>query len=100
MSMQALSQGTAQLPNVEIAHPARACGTSTAEAIQSGLYYGALGAVKELISAYTQEVFDGRKPMVIGTGGFSHLFQDEGIFNVVIPSLIFDGLYCALKMNK
>lgn len=100
MSMQALSQGTAQLPNVEIAHPARACGASTAEAIQSGLYYGALGGIKELISAYTREVFDGRKPMVIGTGGFSHLFQEEGIFNVVIPSLIFDGLHCALQMNK
>ena len=38
--------------------------------------------------------------MVIGTGGFSHLFQDEDIFNVIIPSLIFDGLYQALKMNK
>lgn len=100
MSMQALAQGTAQLPNVEIGVPERACGTNTAEAIQSGLYYGALGAVKELISAYTREVFGGRKPMVIGTGGFSHLFQDEGIFNVVIPSLIFDGLYCALRMNK
>ncbi|MBR6565405.1 MAG: type III pantothenate kinase [Spirochaetaceae bacterium] len=100
MSMQALSQGTAQLPNVEIALPARACGTSTAEAIQSGLYYGALGGIKELIAAYTREVFGGRKPMVIGTGGFSHLFQDEDIFNVIIPSLIFDGLYQALKMNK
>lgn len=100
MSMQALAQGTAQLPNVEIEVPERACGTNTAEAIQSGLYYGALGAVKELISAYTREVFGGRKPMVIGTGGFSHLFQDEGIFNVVIPSLIFDGLHCALRMNR
>ena len=100
MSMQALAHGTAQLPNVEIGVPQRACGTNTAEAIQSGLYYGALGAIKELIAAYTKEVFNGRKPMVLGTGGFSHLFNGEGIFNEVIPSLIFDGLLCTLKMNR
>ena len=62
--------------------------------------YGALGGIKELISAYTREIFSGRKPMVLGTGGFSHLFNGEGIFNEVIPSLVFDGLLCTLKMNR
>jgi type III pantothenate kinase len=100
MSMHALSSGTAQLPSVEIVIPEKPCGSSTAGAIQSGLYYGTIGAVRELISVFTHDVFAGRKPFVIGTGGLSHLFENSGLFGSVVPCLVLDGLRRALELNR
>jgi type III pantothenate kinase len=37
--------------------------------------------------------------MVIGTGGFAHLFEDEGLFDEIVPDLILMGLYLALDLN-
>jgi type III pantothenate kinase len=100
MSMHALASGTAQLPVVEIVVPEKPCGTTTAGAIQSGLYYGTIGALKELIRVFTENVFGGRKPFVIGTGGLSHLFENAGMFDRIVPSLVLDGLRKALDLNK
>jgi type III pantothenate kinase len=44
LSMQALEEHTAKLPKVEIVQPAKVCGQTTEESIQSGLYYSNLGA--------------------------------------------------------
>ncbi|WP_296330066.1 type III pantothenate kinase [uncultured Treponema sp.] len=100
MMMHALSSGTAQLPSVEIVEPEKACGSSTVTAIQSGLYWGTLGSIRELISRFTKEVFKGEKPVVIATGGFSNLFKDSGIFDRVESQLVLDGLRIALELNK
>jgi type III pantothenate kinase len=37
--------------------------------------------------------------MVIGTGGFSHLFDQEELFDAVVPDLILVGLREALRLN-
>ena len=100
MMMHALSSGTAQLPSVEIVEPEKACGTSTVTAIQSGLYYGTLGSIRELISRFTSEVFKGEKPTVIATGGFSNLFREAKIFDRIESQLVLDGLKIALELNK
>jgi type III pantothenate kinase len=99
ISMEALESRTAKLPRVEIVKPESACGRSTIESIQSGLYYSHLGAMRELIHLYQHEVFSGKKPFVIGTGGFSRLFQGTGIFDLEIPDLVLHGLLIALRMN-
>ena len=80
--------------------PEKACGSSTVTAIQSGLYWGTLGSIRELISRFTKEVFKGEKPVVIATGGFSNLFKDSGIFDRVESQLVLDGLRIALELNK
>ena len=99
ISMEALESRTAKLPTVEIVKPEYACGRSTIESIQSGLYYSHVGAMRELIQRYQNEVFQGKKPFVIGTGGFSRLFQGMGIFDIEIPDLVLHGLLLALKLN-
>jgi hypothetical protein len=38
--------------------------------------------------------------MVLGTGGFSKLFEDAGIFDKVIPDLVLIGINLAVKMNS
>lgn len=99
ISMEALESRTAKLPSVEIVKPDFACGRSTTESIQSGLYYSHLGAMREFINLYQKEIFQGKKPFVIGTGGFSRLFQGTGIFDIEIPDLVLYGLFVALRMN-
>lgn len=100
ISMEALESRTAKLPTVEILKPEVACGRSTIESIQSGLYYSHLGAMKELIRRYQAELFQGKKPFVIGTGGFSRLFQGMEIFDTEVPDLVLYGLFIALRLNE
>ena len=100
MMMHALAGGTAQLPSVEIVQPEKACGASTVQAIQSGLYYGTLGSIRELIARYTTEAFHGEKPAVIATGGFAYLFEQTGLFDSIQPQLVLVGLRIALALNN
>lgn len=99
LCMEALESKTAKLPAVEILAAKEALGRSTVESIQSGLYFGHLGTMREISKRMTDECFEGEKPFVIGTGGFSSLFEKEKIFDVVQPDLVLQGLLLALKMN-
>ena len=49
LSMDALSSNTAKLPSVDIVRVSDVIGRSTVESIQSGVYFGALGSVRELV---------------------------------------------------
>lgn len=99
LSMEALEAKTAKLPSVEIVSRTEALGLSTVESLQSGLYYGHLGAMREIISKISQECFKGEKPFVIGTGGFSSLFEKEKIFDLIAPDLVLKGNLIALEKN-
>lgn len=99
ISMEALSANTAKLPAVEIKTPQETLGKTTVSNIQSGIYYSQLGASKIIIENFTREIFNNEKPVIIGTGGFAHLFKDEDIFDVTIPDLVLIGLKVALLKN-
>ena len=96
-SMLALQSNTAKLPSVEILKPQTPISNLTIAGIQAGLYYGHLGAIREITDRITQLHFKTKKPVIIGTGGFAHLFEKENIFNIVIPDLVLEGLKIALK---
>lgn len=100
LSMQALDQGTSRLSSVEILRPDSCLGQTTAASIQSGLYHGHLGALREVCAGLTREVFAGKAPRAIATGGFAHLFRDAGLFVEIVPDLVLRGLLTALAMNK
>ncbi len=100
MSMQALESGTSKLGSVEIVPMQTCLGRTTASSIQSGLFYGHLGAMREIIQRITEEEFNGQQPRVVATGGFASLFADTGLFDVIVPDLVLRGLLCALKMNE
>lgn len=100
LSMESLEAKTAKLPSVEIVAKNEALGLSTVESLQSGLYYGHLGAMREIITRITTQCFNGEKAFVIGTGGFSSLFEKEKIFDAIIPDLVLKGNLIALQMNQ
>jgi type III pantothenate kinase len=99
LAMDALETRTAQLPSVEIRPMRSAIGKTTIESIQSGLYWSNVGMVRELVKRITEEVFEDEPPLVIGTGGFAHLFDREDLFDAVVPDLILEGLLEALRLN-
>jgi type III pantothenate kinase len=92
MSMAALESNTARLPVVEIVRPAETLGRSTIESIQSGLYFGTLATIRSFIAAVTEEYFATDKPVVVGTGGFGRLFEEERLFDAFVPELSLVGL--------
>ncbi len=100
LNMEVLENKTAKLPSVEIIPMKEALGRSTVENIQSGLYFGHLGMMREIAQRLSVECFDGEKPFIIGTGGFSSLFEKEKVFNTLQPDLVLQGLLIALKMNS
>lgn len=98
-AVEALSDATAKLPRVEIIKPNAPLGKSTVNSIQAGVYFGQLGASKYHIEHMSKTLFNDQKPLVIGTGGFSRLFKDEGLFDVILPDLVLQGLRVALEKN-
>lgn len=100
IAMEALEKNTARLPSVEIAPPDAVVGRSTVESIQSGLYFGNRAMVKELTREIRNEAFGGEPAVVIGTGGFSRLFEREKLFDALLPDLVLVGLSRALELNE
>jgi type III pantothenate kinase len=100
MSMQALVSGTSKLAATEIVRVSQTLGRTTAASIQSGLFHGHVGALKEIIGRVVGEEFDGRKPPVIATGGFATLLENSGLFDVNLPELVLQGLKLAEEMNS
>ena len=100
LCMEALESKTAKLPSVEIMAMHEALGRSTIESIQTGLYFSHLGAMKEIIERMTKECFQNERPVIIGTGGFSSLFEKEKVFDVIMPDLVLKGMLIALQYNS
>lgn len=100
ISMETLEKATAQLPRVEIKEVDNVVGRSTIDSIQSGLYYGQIGVVNEITKRVTLEAFQGEKPVIIGTGGFSSLFENANLFNETRKTLVLEGLLEAYKLNE
>jgi type III pantothenate kinase len=99
LSMESLEAKTSKLPSVEIITMNEVLGRSTVESLQSGLYFGHLGQIKELTSRLSDECFSKAKPFVIGTGGFSSLYEQEKVFDVIQPDLVLHGLVQAIHLN-
>jgi type III pantothenate kinase len=100
MSMSALDARTARLPAVEIVRPGEVLGRSMVESIQSGLYYGAMAAVRSLAEMVTAEHFAGDPPIVVATGGFGRLFEEERLFDAFVPDLPLIGLRRAYTLSQ
>lgn len=99
LSMDALQQNTAKLSSVAILKPQQTIGHSTMESIQSGLYYTQLGVMKEVLARVRIENFQGDPPVILGTGGFAYLFEEEGIFTAIQRELVLQGLRFAWLLN-
>ncbi len=100
LAADALSSNTAKLPAVDIVKVEQAIGRSTIESIQSGVFYGALGACRELIARIKQEAFAGQDVLILATGGFASLFEKHDLYDHHLPDLVLHGIRIASEINN
>ena len=99
ISAEALVRQTARLPKVELAPPDRVIGRSTVSAMQSGLVFGYVGLVKELIERLKDEL--GGSPKIIATGGMAELIAEwTHAIDIVNPRLTLDGIRIIYELNQ
>ena len=99
LSLEALHQGAAALPHVDISQPERVIGTNTVACIQSGVFWGYVGLIQGIIARIKDEY--GRQMKVVGTGGLAPLFaQGEALFDTIEDDLTMHGLTVIHRFNK
>ena len=99
LSLEALHMGAASLPHVDITMPSKVIGTNTVACIQSGVFWGYVGLVREICMRITIE--RDREMTVIATGGLAPLFdQADGLFAAWDENLTMHGLRLIHDYNK
>ena len=99
LSLQALHQMAAALPHVDIARPKEVIGTNTVACMQSGVFWGYIGLVKEICRKIMEEKQEVMK--IIATGGLAPLLQSsDQLFEAVEDNLTMHGLRLIFDCNK
>ena len=91
MAAKALNRLTAQLPEVDVDSTPDAWGDSTVPAARAGVYWGTVGAIRELIARQSAGL---DRPWLVWTGGDASRLAPEvaGPGAVVVPDLVLRGL--------
>jgi type III pantothenate kinase len=98
-SLEALHMAAAALPHVDVSRPQRVVGTNTVACMQSGIWFGYIGLVKEICARIQAE--RGRPMKVIGTGGLAQLFgASDVLFDAIEDDLTMHGLTVIHAFNK
>ncbi|MCK4308916.1 MAG: type III pantothenate kinase, partial [Candidatus Atribacteria bacterium] len=99
ISVEALFEKTAKLPKIELIKPKHSIGSNTITAMQSGMFFGYLGLINELIRRFKREL--GEDSVVVATGGQAELIGNESkLIDKIDPLLTLEGLHLIYEMNK
>ena len=99
LSLEALHNAAAALPHVDISKPQRVVGTNTVACMQSGVFWGYIGLVREICARIKAE--RARPMKVISTGGLAPLFQQaDNLFDAFEDDLTMHGLIVIHRFNK
>ncbi len=98
-SLEALHAAAAALPHVDVSRPQRVVGTNTVACMQSGIFWGYVGLVREICDRIKGE--RGQDMRIIGTGGLASLFgQGDVLFDLIEDDLTMHGLTVIHRYNK
>lgn len=96
MMLDALGEGTSQLPKVTFDKPDEVIGHSTSQAMLTGVFYGVRGAVRELIEKFAEQ-YKGW-PKVVATGGDGlMLFEGYDLVEALVEDLTLRGMVAARR---
>jgi type III pantothenate kinase len=99
LSLEALHNGAAALPHVDISQPEHVIGTNTVACIQSGVFWGYTGLIEGITNRIKNEY--GKPMKVVGTGGLAPLFATaQNLFDVIEDDLTMHGLIVIHEHNK
>jgi len=96
ISAKALKNNTALLPEVKVKEPKAVYGKTTEDAVNCGLYYSAIGALREIVEHYAEKI--GRWPQTVITGSAAKLIHKDCDFvDSYVPNLVIKGIALAYQ---
>ena len=100
LAHDALVSRAAQLHKVDLQPPPEPIGRNTAHAMQSGIFWGYVGMIENLLRLILDQLGDDRT-RVVATGGLADVFKAHiaGIGGVA-PELTLDGLRLIYELNR
>lgn len=99
LASEALVSGTAKLPRFALAQPEHVIGRTTLTNLQSGMFYGYVGMVTNLVQQMKKEL--GKEATVVATGGMAVLIAEEAkVIDKLDGLLTLKGLRLIYERNK
>lgn len=99
MGLKALSEGTAQLPQVSIEVPASVIGKNTVDSMRSGTVFGSASMLDGMIDRFNEAV--GEELPVYATGGLASTIVKHCRHNITLDdNLVLKGLYILYNKNN
>ena len=99
ISLMALSQEAAKLPEVEIKKPKSILAQETISSMQAGLVYGQIGQTEYIVKQVKKETgYDNLR--VVATGGLGRMISEEtDSIDIYDSALTLDGLRIIYEKN-
>lgn len=97
-AVNAISNGTAQLPQVDISAPKKVVCSNTIDCMRAGAVYGSAAMVDGLVERFEEEL--GKKLTVVVTGGLGRTISGECKTETIYDeNLLLDGLRIIYEKN-
>jgi type III pantothenate kinase len=94
-----LFRRAARLHRVDLGRPRVVIGRNTAESLRSGIYYGAIGGIDEIVTRIQKELRE--RARVIATGGLCEFIaRDSRTITDTDPYLTLEGLRLIYERNR
>lgn len=98
-STDSLFRTASALPRVALEHPKVAIGKNTIESMRSGIVYGFVGLVENIVNKIKSEL--GGTPTVVATGGLATMiFPETKVINHIEPNLALIGLRIMVEKSR
>ncbi len=98
LSLNSLTQGTAQLPGISLEEPKKAIGTNTVDSMRSGILFGAAAMLDGMIDRMEREL--GYSARIVATGGLAPLIVPLCSREMVVDdNLLLKGLLQIYRRN-
>ena len=99
LSINALHSAAARLPRIAITKQREVIGKNTVSAMASGIYWGYIGLIKNILKKIESEV--NYRMLVLATGGLSDIFINEVSEDIIVnKDLTIRGLFIAYEEDK
>ncbi len=99
LSVQALHSAAARLPRIAIKKQNKIIGKNTVSAMSSGIYWGYIGLIKNILFKIEEELK--YKMLILATGGLADVFIEDINKDIIInKDLTINGLFLAYIEGK